>query len=205
MGLVVSLLFWGFQEPVVTTTPDLSRTTAIEPVKVEETRPLVVPPTAPSRKLTERAEANGPSLGAFLFWSCAVIALLVGSFLLFKRFTRHSRLFRSSSIIDVLARKGLGPKQEITLVEIGGKVLILGSTRDRISTLGEITDPGAVAQLKSKVTGEKEGAVTRLFHESLKSGLREYEKEPDPMARTRGNGILDELASLKKTVNAWRA
>lgn len=208
MGLVISLVLWTCQEPGVALPPTVDTSVPLEiaaetPAPKPEVRPLVE--EEKKHKLGDRPEGSGPSLAGFIFWSTVVIALLVGAFLLFKRFAKGSRLFRSNSVIDVLARRGIGPRQEISLVEIGGRVLIVGSTRDRISTLGEIADADQVARLKARLAGGSVEAADKVFRDSLKDGLKAYEDEPEPERKGRMDGLAEELANLKKTVSAWRA
>ncbi len=207
MGLVILWATWALQDPRVPLPSDVDRSVPLEIAKSmplekkEDARPLV-PLRSP--KLADRPD-SGPSLGGFLFWSSAVLALLVGVFVLLKRFGRGSRFLRGASTIDVLARRGLAPKQEVLLVEIGGRVLILGSTRERISTLGELSDPDEVAKLKTRLVGGTAESASKVFGETLRSGLQDYERIPDPEARDRGETIAAEVAALKKTVQAWKA
>lgn len=209
MGLVVSLLFWSAQDPGVALPPVVDTSVPLEvPAKSDpapESKPIALLEQEKRTKLSERPESSGPSLSGFFFWSTVVIALLVGAFLLFKKFAKNTRLFRTNAIIDVLAKRGIGPRQEISLVEIGGRVLILGSTRDRIATLGEIADPDQVARLKAKLAGGNDAAADQVFRDSLKDGLKAYEDGPEPERKVRGDGLIEELAALKKTVSAWRA
>ncbi len=134
-----------------------------------------------------------------------MVVLLVGAFVLFKRLTKNSRLFSSSAAIAVLARRGLGARQEILLVEVGGRILILGSTRDRLSTLGEIGDIDAVARVKNRLPEAKEESLAGTFRDSLKCGLRDYERGEEEQKKSRVDGVFEELEALKKTVSAWRA
>jgi flagellar biogenesis protein FliO len=203
MGLFAALALVASQDSALPLPPDADRTVPLEAPRTEpESKPLAAPPETPRRLDPGRAEA-GPSLSTFFFWSAVVIALLVGSFLLFKRFSRNSRFFAAATAVDLLARKSLGGKNEIFVVEVGGKVLVVGSSRDRLSPLGEISDADAVARLRARVRGGKGEAEERVFGDSLKSGLQEYEKGPNP--ETKAKEIFDELAELKKTVSSWKA
>lgn len=166
---------------------------------------------APSRRLADRPEA-GPSLGGFLAGSAVVITLLAGAFLLFKRLARNSRFLGTGGPIRVLARKGLGSRHDLFLVEVGRRVLLLGATRERLGTLGEFTDPDEVARLRADPTGRPEGT----FREALNEGIRAEEKPFDPPA---GGGlaqgkpapdgvyasISEELAEIGRTVRAWKS
>jgi flagellar biosynthetic protein FliO len=144
--------------------------------------------------------------------SFAVLGLLGGAFLLLRRFGKNSRLLAGASAIKVLARKPLGQKQEIFLVEVGTKVFMIGSTRDHLSTLGEFSSPDEVAVLRANLPERKDDSLRREFHQSLRDGLRGEEGSPAEGPAKAGPredrvfaSIADELAEIRKTVRAWRA
>ncbi len=168
--------------------------------------PKIIPPaeTKPvPQKLVDRPE-SGPSLGGFLGASIAVMGLLVGLFVLLKRFGRGSRFLAGDGAISVLARKALGQRQEVFLVEVGTKVFLVGSTRDRLTTLGEFANPDEVAVLRAKLPGRKDDSMKLAFRDSLREGLRD-EEDPQPATARVFDSIAGELAEIKKTVRAWRA
>lgn len=173
-----------------------------EPAKAETRGAFPVDePRKASRPLEDRLEA-GPSIGSFIVGSLAVVGLLGGAFLLLKRFGRNSRFLAGGGAIKVLARKPLGQKQEIFLVEAGGKVFMIGSTRDRLSTLGEFSSPDEVAVLRSELPDRREDSHRMEFSQSLREGLRD---EESPKEERVFASIADELAEIRKTVRAWRA
>jgi len=199
--------------PVASAQPAPAPDLAPEPAKAS--LPLAAPTEEPrrlSRVLEDRPEA-GPSVGGFVVGSFAVVGLLGGAFLLLRRFGKHSRLLGGGSAIQVLSRKALGPKQEIFLVEVGAKVFMIGSTRDRLSTLGEFSSPDDVARLRAKLPGRKEDSLRTEFSESLREGLREEEGLPAAGSAAKEGpredrvyaSIADELSEIRKTVRAWRA
>ncbi len=177
---------------------------ASPPVEIEPSAaparfvPAAVEEPAPSRKLADRPE-SGPSLGGFVLGSSIVIALLLGAFLLFKRFARNSRFLGAGGPIRVLARKGLGARHDLFLVEVGPRVFLLGATRDRLGTLGEFRSPDEVAALRAD---RPEGTFRESFRESLQEGIRAEEKPaPDGVYAS----ISEELAEIGRTVRAWKA
>lgn len=174
-----------------------------DPAPARESSRIV--PAAPerpaSRKLEDRPEA-GPGLGGFLLWSCVVMALLAGTFVALRRLTRRSRFFAGGGAIHVLARKPLGQKQEIFLVSAGPKVFMVGSTRDRLSTLGEFSNPDEVASLRASLEGERGESAGAQFRASLREGLRGGEKETD--GREAYASIAEEIAGIRAMVRGWR-
>ena len=181
----------------------------VESVPVRPAIPAEEPRRAP-RPLEERAEP-GPSVAGFIVGSFAVVGLLGGAFLVLRRFGKNSRFLAGAGAIRVLARKPLGPKQEIFLVEVGTKVFMIGSTRDHLSALGEFSSPDEVAVLRANLPERKDDS-RREFQQSLRDGLRGEEHSPvegpakaGPREERVFASIADELAEIRKTVRAWRA
>lgn len=193
----------------VTLPPALSSRPSAEPAASpqaapEPPAPRAIPAEEPrraSRPLEDRPEP-GPSVGGFVVGSFAVVGFLGGAFLLLRRFGKNSRLLGAGGAIKVLARKQLGQKQEIFLVEVGTKVFMIGSTRDRLSTLGEFASPDEVAVLRAELPERRDDSHRMEFNRSLREGIRE---EETPREERVFASIADELAEIRRTVRAWRA
>jgi flagellar protein FliO/FliZ len=74
--------------------------------------------------------------------------------------------------LRVVEARPLGPKKTLYLVEIGGRMLVLGATESTINNLAEFSDPEVVAQLRSQ---PQEGAgldFPRLLSAVRGSGIR---------------------------------
>jgi flagellar biogenesis protein FliO len=171
-----------------------------EPARAAARIPPPEPPKAPSRKLSDGPEP-GPGIGGFVLWSVVVMALMAGTFVLLRRLARGSRFLAGGGAINVLARKPLGQKQEVFLVEVGPKVFLVGSTRDRLSTLGEFAGPDDVASLRASLAGGK-GAD---FRASLRAGLEGGEAaEPVASESAAYASIAEEIAGIRSMVRAWR-
>jgi flagellar biosynthetic protein FliO len=188
----------------VSVPPALSTLQAAPPAEAAPQAAVAIPaqePVRPSRPLEDRAE-SGPSVGGFVVGSFAVVGLLGGALLLLRRFGRNSRFLGSGGAIKVLARKPLGAKQEVILIEAGNRVFMIGSTRDRLSTLGEFSGPDEVAMLRANLPERKVDSHRTEFRDSLREGLRDEEAPKEDRVFA---SIADELAEIRKTVRAWRA
>jgi flagellar biogenesis protein FliO len=178
---------------------------APDPAPATASPSVAIPAQDPSprsgRVLEDRPE-SGPSLGGFLVGSVAVVVLLGGALILLRRLGRNSRLLGTGGPIRVLARKPLGPKQDVFLVEIGSRVLVVGSTREHLSALGEFSAPDEVAALRAGLPRREDDSQRFEFRESLREGLRDQEAPREDRVFA---SIADELAELRKTVRAWRA
>jgi flagellar biogenesis protein FliO len=85
----------------------------------------------------------------------------------------------SSEVVKVLGRAPLSGRQQMHLVRIGNKLLLVSVTPNGAETLTEITDPQEVDHLTSLCEREQPGSVTRSFRRVL-AGLGEQLPEPEP-------------------------
>ena len=164
---------------------------------------MLVPKGDRGRKLVEPPD-NAPGLGSFFFWSVAVLGLMCVLFVVLRRVLKNSRYLLPGGLINVLARKPLSKHQEIFLIELGARIFVIGSTREGLVTLGDISDPDQVAAIKSRCGVRTGDSVEATFRDSLRQGLLESERPPGGDG-DRLENILGELAEMKKTVRRWRA
>lgn len=83
-----------------------------------------------------------------------VLGIFMGSFYLLRRVVKRDVGTRGRNVIRIIDRSYIGVKKSVTLVDVAGKVLVLGVTDNQISLLTQIEDPDRIEQLKgSKVTG----------------------------------------------------
>jgi flagellar biosynthetic protein FliO len=163
-------------------------------------------PAAEPRRLSERAE-SGPSLGGFVVASVAVVLLLGGAFWLLRRYGASSRLLGAGGPVQVLGRRPLGVRQELWVVAVGRRALVLGSTSSGLSTLAEITNPDELAALRAEAPERRADSERKAFADSLRREMK-GEPLPAPAAGAEDRAfetIAQELAEIRKTVHAWKA
>lgn len=79
-----------------------------------------------------------------------VLAVLVGLYWLIRRFLPgQAPGLAGGGGLRLIGRLPLGPKRGLALVEVAGRVLVLGLGEQNISLLASIDDPDQVAQLKA--------------------------------------------------------
>ena len=74
----------------------------------------------------------------------------------------------SSEVIEVLGRVPLVPRQDMQLVRVGNKLLLLCVTATGAETLTEITDSDEVERLTTAAQQGRSGSVTETFRDVLK-------------------------------------
>src|SRR5688572_17796966 len=159
------------------------------------------PPARELKKLEPRKIGSGDApetgFGGALAATLLVLGLLLGAFLLLRKLLGRTRLFASGSAMRVLARKPLAPRQEVLLVEIGSRVLVVGATRESLTRLGEITSVEEIAALRSKCgAGSPEPA-------RLPAPASESVPSPAPESGPSFAGVAEELTRLRTTVRDW--
>jgi hypothetical protein len=174
-------------------------TVALPPGLPEPAPAVIPPPPAPAAGpfLPPSGPAPGAGLGSFLVGSFAVLGLLGGGFLLLRRLGRGTRLLGGGAI-EVLARRALGPRQELFLVDIGPRVFLIGATRDRLSPLGAFA-PEEAAELRARLGAAPAPPAPSRAPAPEAAGPAE-DGEADPY-----DSLVEELAEIRKTVHAWKA
>jgi flagellar biogenesis protein FliO len=162
-------------------------------------------PAAPARTISVDASASQrrigggpsePSLGAVTGWTLAVVALIALAATAARRFLRVARL-GGDDTIRVAGRRAIGPRQELLVVETRGRAFLIGATRDRLTTLGDLGDVAPTAG-----AAPAESAQAAESGDAFRAALRKKlaPAEPSPLAEVAG-----ELADIRRTVEGWRA
>ena len=123
------------------------------------------------KKIEGHADKPGVSLSP---WSAAgALAVVVGLILLLARlFRRNAPLFPQSlpqEALEILGRHFVDPRQTIVLVRIGARILVVGSSANGLSSLGQIDDPVEVDVLAGICRrGTNAGMLGTSFFKMLK-------------------------------------
>jgi flagellar biogenesis protein FliO len=125
--------------------------------------------------------------------------------------------------IEVISRSPVSPKQQVLLIRVGRRLLVVADTGSRMNALCEINDPDEIASLvgqlreeKSSVTSRPFGAIfglsRRVFEsaadvapvDEVAAALRQAEEDPLPAtsAREELNGLRDRVRMLAEQFKA---
>lgn len=132
--------------------------------------PLRLPPPS-------KAKDEGVTMPTFNFQGnqtasiAASLFVVVGLFLIFawlgKKNMKPGSSRLSKEIIQVLGKSQLSGKQQLELVRVGQKLLLLCVTPSGVETLTEITEPGEVERLLTIVRQDSPGSMTATFQDVL--------------------------------------
>jgi len=126
-----------------------------------------------------------------------VLGVIAAMALLLRRFLPNQRLLNGSGAIEVVARTGLSSKQQLVLIKVGRRLVLLGVSAERINPLSEVVDPDEVAMLIGTAAGDQPGSMRRAFADTFEREVRSYD-EPSDEKLTESvsgqvRGLLDKL------------
>jgi flagellar biogenesis protein FliO len=121
---------------------------------------------------------------------------------------------RSAGTMSVLSRLPMGPKQQLILVKVGRRAVLVGQAGGQMSSLCEITDADELAHLVGQAQGEK--TVSAGFASLFKKQQNDFEpnrREISQITETREDeelalearrellGLTERVRGLSKEIN----
>ena len=189
--------------PEILQLPDPAPGAASAPAAVPavvEPSPLAVPPTsredkeiAPrggasrttattfDAKGTELPQRIGSSGWSFLrdVWPLMAVLLLIGGMaFILKKFMPARGLLAGSEALKIVARTHVAPKQQVVLVKLGRRLVLIGVSPERMSALSSIDDPDQVAMLLGEIASRQPNSMTGAFASSMARERETYADEP---------------------------
>ncbi len=116
---------------------------------------------------------------------------------------------RSSRGIRVITRAYLAPKQQVVVLQVGRRLLIVGDSGHNLSTLCEITDPDEAAMLLAQIQGDAFDADKSSFAGAMSRASESFSPKSndalnDPAlesARTELNGLAQRVRTVSRHLN----
>lgn len=93
-----------------------------------------------------------------------LLPLVYGATLLYSKRMGPGGSGRALKMIDAIH---LGPNRTICLIEVEGRILVIGATQHHISTLAELNDPEVVNRLVSAGSPGVTGAFAKILDSKL--------------------------------------
>lgn len=98
---------------------------------------------------------------------------------------------RASRAVQVLSRNVISPKQQLLVVQVGRRLVVVGDSGQQMTTLCEITDPEEMAALVGQLHEEKREATGNPFGAIFGRAGSAFEKN-DPGEPQRSVDVTDE-------------
>jgi flagellar protein FliO/FliZ len=106
---------------------------------------------------------------------------------------------RATRAIQVLSRTPLGPRQQLILVQIGRRLVLVGDSGTNLSPLCQISNPAEVASLTGEIRGEH-AAAARRFSSAFGRASEQFEDSTDRAAIDSVDLLRD---SVRDTATAY--
>lgn len=86
---------------------------------------------------------------------------------------------RGAGALQVVSRLSISPKQQILLVRVGKRLVLVGNSTTQMNPLCEITDPEEAALLLGEVASQREESASVTFNAVLGGEEKRFEEETD--------------------------
>ncbi len=117
---------------------------------------------------------------------------------------------KGAKVVRVLSRSPITPRQNVMLLQVGRRVIVVGDSGGQLATLSEISDPDEVASLIGQLENVETSIPASRFS-SLFGKAREDYVEPEPEstprpepeieeAQTEISGLIERMRTLTKAV-----
>jgi flagellar biosynthetic protein FliO len=131
-----------------------------------------------------------------------VLAAIFISQKAWKKFGMPGVAGRSSGVLQVVSRLSVSPKQQILLVRVGRRFVVVGNSGTQMNTLCDISDPEEAALLLGQTATERQGSITSSFNAVLGEEEKHFEEETPPSLEAAEVPPDDpELASTREEIN----
>ena len=134
-----------------------------------------------------------------------------------KKYFPSAGVPRSGGAMKILSRLVISPKQQLLMIQIGRRIVVVGDASGQMSALSEITDPDETASLIGQIAEEKSAGSVKAFgslftraEENSGPGRSSTLKRPpaadspsapDPVIQT-ARGEIDELSDKLRLLSA---
>jgi len=109
-----------------------------------------------------------------IFMLALVLAVILVSVWLLKKVTPQFSRSANSGLIKILSTFWLGPKKALYLIQVAGKILLVGVTDHNINIISEFSDPDEAHNVLTSLEGKKSepnfaNLLSSLFNKNRES------------------------------------
>ncbi len=156
-------------------------------------------------------KVDDESRGWLMFQVLLILSLLAGGFYLFYKFVSQKAGFRSSGegVMETLSAISLGPGRYVYIIDVVGRVLVLGVTDNSVTLLSEIEDRDEKDRIRL-LSSRSEATQGKGFGEFLSESVsrlvdRMGELKSRDGKQERGGGFSDLLEQESDDVTFLRS
>ena len=144
-----------------------ARTAAMSPASGHEPRPLK-PPSASESKAGSKGSTGTVQMFISVISSLAiVIGLILASAWFYRKAAPSISGALPKQVVQVLGRTPLAPRQQLVLLRLGSKLVLVSNLHGEVRTISEITDPLEVDRLAGLCEAAQPGSISESFRSVL--------------------------------------
>lgn len=157
----------------------------------------------PDQRLVNRSGATG-GVGRLVDFLplLAVLALIAVAAWAVKRFMPARRLVTGAGVMEIVARLPVTGKQSLVLVKLGGRLILVGVSPERMNTVCMVDDPEQVALLIGRVASYARGGQQGEFDGSLEHESEVFDEREEEFSPIRVGGpvrgLLEKVRRLRQ-------
>ena len=138
-----------------------------------------------SQPASASARLAPPQVGLTRVFSALaiVIALILVLRWIYRRLSSGIGGHRPSQAVRVLGRNVISPRQQVLVLQVGRRVVVVGDSGQQMNPLCEITDAAEVAELVAQLRVERAEPLARKFSTLFGRADAKYDAPPPPMFR----------------------
>ena len=171
---------------------------------------------APATQTVNVSPASQLEVGRVVLALSMVLGLIFAMRWAGKKYFPSAGVPRSGGAMKILSRLVISPKQQLLMIQIGRRIVVVGDASGQMSALSEITDPDETASLIGQIAEEKSAGSVKAFgslftraEENLDRKIEHSEappaadspSAPDPVIQT-ARGEIDELSDKLRLLSA---
>jgi flagellar biogenesis protein FliO len=211
MSIVTTLLLCSLAAGQSATRPAAAAIATPGEYENEPIRHVGVPTTGPTSRESANAARATSRMPAWMETGRVALALLTVLALIFllrwigKRLLPNAAGGRAGSVVRVLSRSAVSGRQQVLLVQVGRRVLVVADNGTQMSPLSEITDADEVANLIGQLGGSANpaafGAALGAAKEEFDEKVEANDDQPDQaVVQTRGeiDGLMEKVRVLAR-------
>ncbi|MBL4700444.1 MAG: FliO/MopB family protein, partial [Phycisphaeraceae bacterium] len=184
-----------------------------------EHKPLGTPgqsgvPESPTLGSEDTSLGLGSDSSAWVLKTITSLGVVIGLILALRmginKLSGRPAMGSRSGIVEVLSRTSISPRNQVLLLRLGQRIIVVSEGPAGVRTLANLDDPDEVAQLLATVSSSRPGSITQSFNQLLnragsemdnpRSFAQEHGTDNDEHAvdRTRDelSGLLSKIKSM---------
>lgn len=140
--------------------------------------------------------------GSWVLNTITALGVVIGLIILMRlgmnKLSGRAVLGGRSGVVEVLTRTSISPRNQVMLLRLGQRILVVSEGANGVQTLANLDDPDEVASLLTTISASKPGSITQSFNQLLNRADTEMD---NPVGFAKEHGGDEDEHMIDKTRN----